>query len=223
MAVLSTTNFALPLDELMEEAAFRVGGEPILGNEARTFPRLVNIVLTDWQNRGILLYTLEEAVVTVSSSVTAYTLETDTLDIVSAVYRKNGIDTNLGRISFDEYKTLPRKNQTSSRPTQFYVARNRDAPVLYLWPLADNSSDQVRYWRVRATKDHTLASDPDVPRRFWPALISGCAYYLGMKRPGFDWNRLQILKATYEEELARAMEEDRERVSFRIRPAVNPL
>ena len=223
MAVLSTTGFSLPIDDLMEEASFRVGGEPVLGAEARSFPRLVNLVLTDWQNRGILLFTLEEAVVTVSSSVTSYTLATDTLDIVSAVYRKGGIDTNMGRLSFDEYKTLPKKNQSGSRATQFYVARNQDAPVIYPWPIPDNSSDQIRFWRVRSTKDHTLASDPDLPRRYWPPLVSGCAYYLGLKRPSVDFNRLSMLKALYEEELMRAMEEDRERASFRVNPMIGHL
>jgi hypothetical protein len=223
MAVLSTTNFSLPLDELMEESSSRVGGEPITAVEARTFPRLVNLVLGDWQNRGILLWTLEEAVVTVSSSVTSYSLGSDTLDIVSAVYRKNGIDTNMGRLSFDEYKTLPRKNQTGSRATQFYVARNQGESVIYPWPIPDNSSDQIRFWRVRSTKDHTLASDPDVPRRYWPPLVSGCAYYLGMKRPSIPLDRLQMLKMTYEEELQRAMEEDRERASLRISPMMSHL
>jgi hypothetical protein len=41
-----------------------------------------------------------------------------------------------------------------------------------------------------------------------------------MKRPGVDINRIQLVKTEYEERLARAMEEDRERVSIFLKPKV---
>jgi hypothetical protein len=49
-------------------------------------------------------------------------------------------------------------------------------------------------------------------------LVSGLAYYLSLKRPGISAQRSQILKNHYEEQLLQAMEEDRERVSFRAVP-----
>jgi len=42
-----------------------------------------------------------------------------------------------------------------------------------------------------------------------------------MKRPGVEGGRIQFLKAEYEERLARAMEEDRERASFYLKPRLN--
>jgi len=39
-----------------------------------------------------------------------------------------------------------------------------------------------------------------------------------MKRPGVEGQRIQMLKGNYEELLARAMEEDRERASMYILP-----
>ena len=39
-----------------------------------------------------------------------------------------------------------------------------------------------------------------------------------MKRPGVEGQRIQMLKANYEELLQRAMEEDRERSSMHIVP-----
>ena len=41
---------------------------------------------------------------------------------------------------------------------------------------------------------------------------------MSMKRPGVEAGRIQMLKVNYEEKLARAMEEDRERVSMYIVP-----
>jgi len=58
----------------------------------------------------------------------------------------------------------------------------------------------------------------DLPKRFLPAMTCGLSYYMSMKRPGVEAGRIQMLKVNYEEKLARAMEEDRERVSMYIVP-----
>ena len=55
----------------------------------------------------------------------------------------------------------------------------------------------------------------DMPFRFYPCLAAGLAYYIALKRAP---NRLQLLKAVYEEEFERAMTEDRDRASFNVVP-----
>ena len=57
----------------------------------------------------------------------------------------------------------------------------------------------------------------DVPFRFFPCLAAGLAYYLSMKRAP---DRVQLLKAVYEEEFDRAQAEDRDRASFTITPSL---
>ncbi len=54
-----------------------------------------------------------------------------------------------------------------------------------------------------------------VPFRFYPALAAGLAYYMSIKRAP---DRMQMLKAIYEEEINRAMDEDRDRASFNVAP-----
>jgi hypothetical protein len=46
----------------------------------------------------------------------------------------------------------------------------------------------------------------------------GLAYYMSMKRPAVPDTRIGMLKTNYEEMLARAMEEDRERASLYLLP-----
>ena len=41
---------------------------------------------------------------------------------------------------------------------------------------------------------------------------------MGIKRPAVDFQRIQLLKADYEEKLMRAFESDTERVSMKIVP-----
>ena len=51
-----------------------------------------------------------------------------------------------------------------------------------------------------------------------PSAISGLAYYLALKRPQIDVQRRQELKMLYEEEFARAMQDNREKVDLKIIP-----
>ena len=51
-------------------------------------------------------------------------------------------------------------------------------------------------------------------------MVSGLAYYLSVKRAP---ERIQILKAIYEEEFQRAAEEDEDRVSLKLQPSARYL
>ena len=55
MAVSGTYNFNLDIDEVIQEASEMIGGEDTLGHEPASARRSVNLMLKDWQNRGILL------------------------------------------------------------------------------------------------------------------------------------------------------------------------
>jgi hypothetical protein len=55
----------------------------------------------------------------------------------------------------------------------------------------------------------------DMPFRFYPCFAAGLAYYVSMKRAP---DRTALLKQVYEEEFDRAMSQDEDRASFRIRP-----
>jgi len=103
----------------------------------------------------------------------------------------------------------------TGRPTQFFVDRQIN-PVLKLWPLPDNSTDVVLFDALIRIDDADIYTNTtQVPFRFYPALAAGLAYYIALKRAP---DRVQMLKTVYEEELNRAMDEDRDRASFRVAP-----
>ena len=56
MATSGTTSFALQVDEIIEEALLRIGGEPQVGKEVQSARRSMNLIFRDWLNRGILLW-----------------------------------------------------------------------------------------------------------------------------------------------------------------------
>ena len=124
----------------------------------------------------------------------------------------------------EEYLKIPRKSQTG-RPNQYAIRRERGNPVLFLWPVPDNTTDILKLEQVKHTEDVTKSAgqNADISRRFLPCLTTGLAYYMAMKRPGVDVGRIGLLKAEYEERLMHAMDEDRERASAYFLPRINRL
>jgi hypothetical protein len=221
MATSGTYSFSMDIDEVIQEAMEMIGGEVTLGEEPRSARRSINLLLQDWQNRGIQLWTVGTTAVSVITSVTAYDLGTENIDVIEAVVNRDNIDLQLERISMEEYLKIPRKGQTG-RPTQYAVRRERDYPVVYLWPVPENNTDQIKFETVRYLQDVSRSSQTaDVSRRFYPCLTAGTAYFMSMKRPNVDMGRISLLKQEYEERLVRAQEEDKERASLHITPRLN--
>ena len=219
MAVSGTYDFNLDIDEVIQEATEMIGGEDTLGHEPASARRSINLMLKDWQNRGVLLWTTSVSSVTVSASVTAYSLSSSTVDALEVVLNRDDTDIQLERITPEEYLLIPNKTQTG-RPTQYSIRRERDNPTLSLWPIPENSTDvlKMEIFSELQDVDKSAIQNADVPKRFLPCLTCGLAYYMAMKRPLVPENRIMMLKANYEELLARAMEEDRERASMHVVP-----
>jgi hypothetical protein len=224
MTTSGTFNFSLDIDEVIQEATEMVGGEQTLGHEPKSARRSINLLLQDWQNRGILLWTADTTTVSVSTSVTAYDLGETVVDVLETTLKRDNTAIQLSRISMEEYAIIPNKSQTG-RPTQYAVRRGRSNLTVYVWPIPENSTDLLQFEKVRYFEDvnKSAIQTADISRRFLPCLTAGLAYQLSIKRPGIEGGRIQFLKTEYEERLARAMEEDRERASFRVVPKLRVL
>ena len=219
MAVSGTYSFNLDIDEVIQEAMEMIGGESILGHEPASARRSINLMLKDWQNRGVLLWTTETTAVTVSTSVTSYDLSSSTIDALEVVLRRDDTDLQLERISPEEFLLIPRKTQTG-RPSQYSIRRGRDNLVLSVWPIPENTTDVLHIERIRELQDvnKSAIQNADLPKRFLPCLTAGLSYQMSMKRPGVEPARIQMLKANYEELFMRALLEDREKAVMRVVP-----
>ena len=219
MAVSGTYNFNLDIDEVIQEATEMIGGENTLGHEPASARRSINLMLKDWQNRGILLWSTSVSSVTVSASVTAYSLDSSTVDALEVVLGRDDTDIQLTRISPEEYLLIPNKTQTG-RPMQYSIRRGISNPTMSVWPIPENSTDVLKMEIISELQDvdKSAEQNADLPKRFLPPLTCGLAYYMSMKRPGVEGQRMQMLKGNYEELLARAMLEDRERAAMRVVP-----
>jgi hypothetical protein len=215
MTTSGSRTFNLDVAEVIEEAYERCGLEVRTGYDAKTARRSLNLMFADWANRGLNLWTVAQATTTLTQGTSTYTLGADVVDILEMVLRRDGTDYEVERISRGEYLTFPNKTD-QGRPSQFFLNRQIQ-PVITLWQTPENSTDQLIYYYVQRIEDAgSLVNTTDMPFRFMPCMVAGLAYYLAMKRAP---ERLQLLKAVYEEEFQRAAEEDEDRVPLKLQPS----
>jgi hypothetical protein len=219
MATSGSRNFNLDVGEVIEEAYERCGLEVRTGYDARTARRSLNLMFADWANRGLNLWTVKQGTITLTQGQAQETLLDDVIDLLDVVVRRNGTDFEVERISRGEYATLPNKT-TQGRTSQYWLDRQID-PVINLWAVPENSTDQLIYYYVRRIEDaDSLVDTTDMPFRFFPCMVAGLAYYMAMKRAP---ERVQMLKSVYEEEFQRAADEDQGRTPLKLQPSLSYL
>jgi hypothetical protein len=226
-----TTDFNLDLNNLVEEAFERCGVELRSGYDLRTARRSLNLLTIEWANRGLNLWTIEQGSQVLTTGESTYDLPVDTIDLLDHVIRTGTgttqIDINISRISVSTYAQIPNKTATG-RPIQVWIQRRSGAtnasnitqnPRITVWPCPDPSTTYTFvYWRLRRIQD---AGDglngQDIPFRFLPAMVAGLAYYLSLKIPEAR-DRIDMLKAEYEQQYQMAADEDREKAPVRFVP-----
>ena len=223
MATSGTTAFNMDLTEIVEEAFERAGGELRTGYDLRTASRSMNLMFSNWANRGLNMFTYEQGSINLVAGTATYNLPADTVDLLEHVIRTGAgsastqADLTITRISVSTYATIPNK-LAQGRPIQVWIER-LDTPRITVYPIPDNSQPYVFvYWRLRRMQDAgTGVNTMDMPFRFYEAMTAGLAYHLALKIPG-AMDRLQILKQQYDEAWTLAADEDREKAAVRFVP-----
>jgi len=241
MTTTGTSAFNLDLSELIEEAFERCGQEVRTGYDFRTARRSLNLLTIEWANRGINLWTIEQGTIPMVQGTNTYDLPTDTIDLLEHQIRtnqgqqNNQTDITISRISVSTYATIPNK-LAQGRPIQVWINRQSGAsyptgatpdrnPQVTVWPTPDQSNYYTFvYWRLRRIQDAGNAvNTQDIPYRWLLCMVSGLAYYLSMKLPNMDPNRIMGLKSEYEQQFQFASEEDREKAPIRFIPRMTYL
>ena len=144
----STANFDLSIDEIISEAFERCGLQVRSGYDIKTARRSLNLMLAEWANRGINLWTVKKQEKVLAANTTNLTGTNlfganadDSQQIVGItdviIRDSSNNDYSTSSISRAQYWNYTVKT-TSGRPTQYYFERTIN-PTLYLYPAADTS------------------------------------------------------------------------------------
>jgi len=139
-------------------------------------------------------------------------------EILECSFRNSSnVDSPLEKINRSQYQALSNKTSTG-QPSQYFVQRFIDHILItiYLTPSSTQNGDVINFYYEKRIQDAGAYSNAtDVPYRFVPCMVAGLSYYLAMK---YAQPRIQELKLIYEDELARALEEDGSSTSVYISP-----
>ena len=228
MATSGTTTFNLAIDEIVEEAYERCGIRTNSGYDLASGRRSLNLLLQDWNNRGINLWKIKLIAQLLTAGTSKYSAEAGTSDIMEAYVSNNATlinnttsssDVSLTKIDRSAYAALAGKG-TQSQPSQYFIDRQGVDPItpqIYLYPSPDASTyTYLKYYAIKRVEDAgAYTDDPDAPNRFLPSLCAGLAFQLALKRAP---DRIQALKLLYEDSMQRALTEDGTRTSTYISP-----
>ena len=232
----------LGIDEIIEDAYERIGIQGVSGYQLKTAKRSLNILFSEWGNRGLQFWEVKNQNVILVNGQAVYTFFRSTGDGTSSstsatsdVYGVADIletnlrgsrtstsqaDQALTKISRSTYSALSNK-LSKGTPSQYFVQRFVDKVTLTVYPTADstNASKDLHFYYVKRIQDadSTYTDATDVPFRFVPCMASGLAFYLSQK---YNPQLTQNMKLLYEDEFARALSEDGSSSSSFITPKV---
>lgn len=207
--------------DVVTEAFERIGKEPseISAQQLDSARRSLMFMLSDWSNDGPHLFDIYLYPITLTEGTESYNLPVNTIYVTDAQTRQtisSGVyqDLPIGPISRREYWALPRKDQYSNRPTQFYFQRTI-TPVIYPWPVLGTGYEcSLLLNLMRMSQDvGAFANTLDAPQRAFDAIASGLAVRLATK---YAPERKADLTEDYATSYARFIGEDRERVPLRV-------
>ena len=206
--------------EAIEEAFERCELESRSGYDMRTARRSINLMMLEWANRGLNMWTYEERTQLLTYNDGEYSLGADIVDVLEQVVQlPTGSQTtryNMTRVSISTQAT--RTNPTiTGRPVEVYYNRGTAGVTAHIWPLPGTGGPYTLvYWVLRRIEDAGVFTNTgDFPFRFLPVFVAGLAYYIAQKKRR---DLVPALKAEYDEAWANAAGEDREKATLRLTP-----
>ena len=199
MATSGTTSFNITIDEVIEEAYERCGLRTNSGHDIKSARRSLNLLFSEWGNRGINLWKVKSETTTLINGQVTYNTPSDCNDVLEAVVTTTGGNQQtLTKVSRSEYIAIPDKT-IAGTPSQYYVNRQINPTIsLYLAPATSAVSNIFYYYLARIEDVGAYTNTSDMPFRFFPCMVSGLAFYLSQK---IAPDRIQALKLLYEDEL----------------------
>ena len=215
MATSGSVTFRPNVEEIISESFERCGIDPQTrtGHHARAARRSLNLLFSEFANRGINYWTVTQNTLTLSDGTANYTLPAGTIDILDAVIREDSTDQIVNRITLQEYNQIPNKTN-EGKPSQYMIDRQY-TPIIYFWLVPDKTYT-LNYWVMNQQEDITASNqDTDIPYRWTDTICAGLATKLAMK---YAPDKFQLLNEVYERAFSFAASSDNDGVSLRVQP-----
>ena len=247
MAYSGTKTFNLTIEEIIEEAFERCGLEVLSGYDLKTARRSMNLIFSEWANRGLNLWTISYGTQTMTAGTNYYNIPVDVVDILDATITTTGAsdgatanlssnssttDVTITKISNTDYMNLSRKEQKAAgdaRPTQYSLVAGQvttdsgsnygrpEHPMALFVYPSPNTDYIMKYFYIGRIEDAGGYTNYADVPFFFLPCLTAALAYYIAIKRAPSL--AGGLKTIYEEEFQRAANSDRERVAFRVKPA----
>lgn len=147
---------------------------------------------------------------------------TGALNVSNIMWGNNPTEITIARLNRDDYINLPNK-VFQGRPLQYWFDRQRDQPIMTLWPTPNVTfaqQQQIVVWRKRYIMDLGSSQETiDIPQRWYEAVIANLASRLAVELSEVAPDLMPVLEAKATMALLKAQAEERD--SARIQWAPN--
>jgi len=172
-------------DEAVERAGLdlqEIGAQHLI-----SIRRSIGFVLSRWSNKGHRQWTFEQVNHPTVISENVFDLPAGTIQVQTAVLRRNGVDTEMYPISREDYLIIHDKN-LSGRPDRYFVDRRVDTPSsaeppqFFYWLSGENTTDAIILNVWKQIEDPGNAQNTlNIPFRFQEAFVAALAAKIAQK------------------------------------------
>lgn len=175
-----TYNFEAGLGDLVIAAYRRCGVHaPQLTAQHMADARMeANLLMSDWVADGLNLWQVAQGSTALVDGTASYTMPSTMIFMLDVYIRTSSTDRLVYPISRSDYAAIPNKSNEGT-VTSFWLDR-QITPVIYLWPVPDNSTDTLIYYYMRQAQDSLLTSgyEPEIPWYYLSAFVAMLAVRL---------------------------------------------
>ena len=226
MATSGTTSFRPNVEEIISESFERCGIDPQTrtGYHAESARRSINLLFSEWANRGINYWTVSTSTLSLSTGTITYNLPAGVIDLLDVVIYNSAdstrSDTILNKITISEYNQIPNKS-SSGKPNQYMIDKglqsgSNNISKIYVWQSPDINTYVLNYWAIKQLEDITASNeDTDIPYNWTECICAGLASKLAVK---YSPDKFQLLNEMYERAFNFAASTDNDGVSLKIQP-----
>lgn len=145
------------------------------------------------------------------------------LAVTELYFGNNPNEIPMGVWNLDDWNSMVTKT-TAGPPWNWYQQRDLDSPVLYIWPMPDDTAKyyQLVVWRRRYLDQVTAFTQSlDISRRWYEAVTASLARRLCLELPEADVKRYDALKSAETSALMLAAAEERDPAPIRFNPGLD--
>jgi len=175
------------VDEAFERC--RIDAALLTARHIESARRSMRFMVADWATEEHHEFRIRQVSFTLTTGQSVYTggddigdpFGSNVIDVLGVVLRRDNSDTPLSLISRSDYLNIPSKDITG-RPDQYFVDKQRDELSITVWPVPENSTDElVMDLLVQFEDSDTASLNADIPYYLYDAFASGLAARLAEK------------------------------------------